>query len=77
MFCAPVRKMGAKAAGVGGTIGAGDAEGDGRRGRANSRQVRQPPLCCSSNLQKARELAQQDPKAVANIIKDWTGANAS
>jgi len=27
-------------------------------------------------LGKAREVAQQDPKAVANIIKDWTGANA-
>ena len=28
-------------------------------------------------LGQARELAQQDPKVVANIIKDWTGANAS
>ena len=28
-------------------------------------------------LNEARELAQQDPKVVANIIKDWTGANAS
>jgi flagellar biosynthesis/type III secretory pathway M-ring protein FliF/YscJ len=28
-------------------------------------------------LGQARALAQQDPKAVANIIKDWTGANAS
>ncbi len=26
-------------------------------------------------LNLARELAQQDPKVVANIIKDWTGAN--
>jgi flagellar M-ring protein FliF len=26
-------------------------------------------------LSHARELAQQDPKVVANIIKDWTGAN--
>lgn len=27
-------------------------------------------------LEQARDLAQQDPKVVANIIKDWTGANA-
>lgn len=26
-------------------------------------------------IQKARELAQNDPKAVANIIKDWMGSN--
>ncbi len=28
-------------------------------------------------LAAARALAQRDPKAVANIIKEWTGANAS
>jgi len=28
-------------------------------------------------LENARELAQQDPKVVANIIKDWTGSNAN
>lgn len=28
-------------------------------------------------VQKARDIAQADPKAVANIIKDWIGANAS
>jgi len=28
-------------------------------------------------LQKARDLAHQDPKAVANIIKDWMGVNGS
>ena len=28
-------------------------------------------------LENARDLAQQDPKVVANIIKDWTGSNAS
>ncbi len=27
-------------------------------------------------MQKAREIAHADPKAVANIIKDWIGANA-
>jgi len=28
-------------------------------------------------IEQARELAQKDPKMVANIIKDWTGSNAS
>ena len=28
-------------------------------------------------LAQARDLAQQDPKVVANIIKDWTSSNAS
>lgn len=28
-------------------------------------------------VQKARDIAQNDPKVVANIIKDWMGANAS
>ena len=28
-------------------------------------------------ITQARDMAQQDPKVVANIIKDWTGANAS
>jgi len=28
-------------------------------------------------IAEARELAQQDPKIVANIIKDWIGANGS
>lgn len=30
-----------------------------------------------SKLAQARDLAQKDPKVVANIIKDWTGSNAS
>lgn len=28
-------------------------------------------------IQKARELADKDPKAVANIIKDWMGVNGN
>jgi flagellar M-ring protein FliF len=31
----------------------------------------------ADKVQKARDIAQTDPKAVANIIKDWMGANAS
>lgn len=30
----------------------------------------------AAKIQKARDIAQADPKAVANIIKDWIGANA-
>lgn len=29
----------------------------------------------AAKVQKAREMSQNDPKAVANIIKDWMGAN--
>lgn len=29
----------------------------------------------AAKVQKARDIAQSDPKAVANIIKDWMGAN--
>jgi flagellar M-ring protein FliF len=39
------------------------------------------PLSAAETLERklaqARDLAQQDPKVVANIIKDWTGSNAS
>ena len=28
-------------------------------------------------ISQARDMAQQDPKVVANIIKDWTGGNAT
>ena len=29
----------------------------------------------AKKLEEARDIAQQDPKVIANIIKDWTGAN--
>lgn len=31
----------------------------------------------AAKVQKARDIAQADPKAVANLIKEWMGANAS
>ena len=31
----------------------------------------------SAKIQKARDIAQHDPKAVANIVKDWMNANAA
>lgn len=41
-------------------------------------EARQPSAvkAFDQKLGQARELAQQDPKVVANIIKDWTGSNA-
>ena len=45
----------------------------------NEDGAEQPPSAAQALEQKlgqARELAQQDPKVVANIIKDWTGSNA-
>jgi len=35
-----------------------------------------PASAFEEKLQRAKTVATQDPKAVANIIKDWTGANA-
>ena len=29
----------------------------------------------AAKMQKARDMSQNDPKVVANIIKDWMGAN--
>ena len=34
-------------------------------------------VALEQKLGHARDLAQQDPKVVANIIKDWTSSNAS
>lgn len=34
------------------------------------------PSPFQEKLERAKGVAQQDPKAVANIIKDWTGSNA-
>jgi flagellar M-ring protein FliF len=36
-----------------------------------------PAATLDKKIEQAREIAQQDPKIVANIIKDWTGSNAS
>lgn len=52
---------------VGGNINIVDEE-EGERTPSAAQALEQ-------KLGQARELAQQDPKVVANIIKDWTGAN--
>jgi flagellar M-ring protein FliF len=36
-----------------------------------------PAATLDKKIEQAREIAQHDPKIVANIIKDWTGSNAS
>lgn len=53
-------------AGGAAAYGAMAAEGGDHRG----------PTQFEGKLQQARGVAAQDPKAVANIIKDWTGSNA-
>lgn len=46
-------------------------EGDEEGGEATNAEVTQ----FAAKLQKAKDIAQQDPKAVSNIIKDWLGSN--
>ena len=36
-----------------------------------------PAASLEKKIEQARDIAQQDPKIVANIIKDWTGSNAT
>jgi flagellar M-ring protein FliF len=48
-----------------GAVGEGEEEGEGPT---------TTPF--QEKLQRARDVAAQDPKAVANVIKDWTGSNA-
>ena len=55
---------------LGGSINIVDDEG-------TEQQTPTAAKALEKKLENARELAQQDPKVVANIIKDWTGSNAS
>ena len=71
----PAGKAGeeARAGGSGGILsGAGEIVGD--EGDEGATDVRIDHYAVK--VQKARDIAQADPKAVANIIKDWMGANA-
>jgi flagellar M-ring protein FliF len=43
----------------------------------SSEQGPSPAATLEKKIEQARNIAQKDPKIVANIIKDWTGANAS
>jgi flagellar M-ring protein FliF len=53
-------------------IAAGDEDENGESGA----QGPSATATMDKMLEQARTIAQNDPKAVANIIKDWTGANA-
>ncbi len=63
------------AAGVAGAAGHIQVSGSNPYGEDGEEQVRIDHY--GAKVQKARDIAQADPKAVANIIKDWIGANAS
>lgn len=63
------------AAGVAGAVGHIKVAGVDAYGDPGEEQVRIDHY--GAKVQKARDIAQADPKAVANIIKDWIGANAS
>ncbi|NTV69444.1 MAG: flagellar M-ring protein FliF [Azonexaceae bacterium] len=67
------RKAAATAEGVAGA--AAHVKIAGLEGEAGEDHVRIDHY--AAKVQKARDIAGADPKAVANIIKDWMGANAS
>ncbi len=60
---------------------AGEEGGEGAEGGEPEDERSAARAAAASSLEKqieqARNIAQADPKAVANIIKEWTGANAS
>jgi flagellar M-ring protein FliF len=58
----------------GGFFGATAGAAEGEEGEEGATEVRIDHYAVK--VQKARDIAQADPKAVANIIKDWIGANA-
>lgn len=70
MFPAPTEQVTEGGAGVFGEGGIGAQAGE--EGEENV-EVNQ----YAAKVQKARDIAHGDPKAVANIIKDWMGLNAS
>jgi flagellar M-ring protein FliF len=63
----PPRPAG-RTASLGGNVDIVDEEGE---------QAPSAAETLERKLHQARDLAQQDPKVVANIIKDWTGSNAT
>lgn len=58
-----------------GSTGAGGAREDTEDGEEGATQVHIDHYAVK--VQKARDLASQDPKAVANIINDWMGVNGN
>ncbi len=64
---ASARQPAGQAGALGGNIDINDEEGAAPLSAAEALE---------QNIVRARAMVQTDPKAVANIIKDWTGANA-
>ena len=62
-------------AGEGSGLGLGGGEEDREAGEDGATEVHIDHYAVK--IRKARELAEKDPKAVANIIKDWMGANGN
>jgi flagellar M-ring protein FliF len=57
---------------VGGHLNIVDEEGE-----EGEEEGPSPSATLEKKIEQAREIAQQDPKIVANIIKDWVGSNGS
>ena len=77
MFPPPKDAVGSHGQGEGGISAHGDGDGSGttEAGEDGATQVHIDHYVVM--IQKARELADKDPKAVANIIKDWMGVNGN
>ncbi|KAB2926519.1 MAG: flagellar basal body M-ring protein FliF, partial [Dechloromonas sp.] len=73
MFPPPESREGGAAGEGGGLYGPGGEPGE--EGDDGATDVRIDTY--AAKVQKARDIAQADPKAVANIIKDWMGSNAN
>ncbi|HLO64342.1 MAG TPA: flagellar basal-body MS-ring/collar protein FliF [Azonexus sp.] len=65
-------REGAGEGGIGGIFGGAGEEAEGEEGAA---QVHIDHYAVK--VQKARDLAAKDPKAIANMIKDWMGVNGN
>jgi len=65
-------KEGAGEGGIGGIFGGAGEEAEGEEGAAHVHIDHY-----AVKVQKARDLAGKDPKAIANMIKDWMGVNGN
>ena len=61
---------------LGGTIDFVDDEGESEGEEEGEEKVPSAAESLERKIAKARELAKEDPKLVANIIMDWMNANA-
>lgn len=73
MFPPPAEAEPSTVDGVAGAVGGVHITGEGEEGEDALVHIDH----YGAKIQKARDIAQNDPKAVANIIKEWITANAS